>query len=105
MYRLIVESLLGLRLEVDRLHLAPCLPAHWGGLTIHYRYRETVYHIAIEQTPSTGDVTGSVTRLSLDGADQEGHAIVLVDDRREHAVQVIVSGRQSGRQRKRKIAK
>jgi hypothetical protein len=40
-YRLIVESLLGLRLDVDRLHLAPCLPAHWGALTIHDRYRET----------------------------------------------------------------
>ncbi len=49
MYRLIVESLLGLRLEVDRLHLAPCLPAHWAGLTVHYRYKETVYHIAIAQ--------------------------------------------------------
>jgi cellobiose phosphorylase len=38
-----------LRLEVDKLHVAPCLPAHWDGLKIHYRYRETVYHIAIDQ--------------------------------------------------------
>ena len=29
MYRLIVESLLGLRLEVDKLRFAPCLPADW----------------------------------------------------------------------------
>ncbi|MFA7242119.1 MAG: hypothetical protein WC091_18555, partial [Sulfuricellaceae bacterium] len=27
MYRLILESLLGLKLDVDKLHLAPCLPA------------------------------------------------------------------------------
>jgi cyclic beta-1,2-glucan synthetase len=105
MYRLILESLLGLRLEVDRLYVAPCLPAHWEGLKIHYRYRETVYHIAIAQIPSAGDVTGGVTRLRVDGVDQEGHAIVLVDDRREHSVQVTVSGRASGRQRKRRIAK
>jgi cyclic beta-1,2-glucan synthetase len=39
MYRLIVESLLGLRLEVDKLHVAPCLPAHWPGYKVH---RETV---------------------------------------------------------------
>src|SRR5208282_5153853 len=29
MYRLIVESLLGLRLDVDKLHFAPCLPDNW----------------------------------------------------------------------------
>ena len=28
MYRLIVESLLGLRIEADKLQFAPCLPAH-----------------------------------------------------------------------------
>ena len=32
MYRLIVESLLGLRLEVDRLRFAPCLPADWKAI-------------------------------------------------------------------------
>ena len=31
MYRLITESLLGLRLEVDQLHFEPCLPAGWEG--------------------------------------------------------------------------
>src|SRR5450432_3441428 len=50
MYRLITESLLGLHLEVDalgtaRLRLAPCLPKEWSGFKIHYRYRETLYHI------------------------------------------------------------
>jgi len=87
MYRLIVESLLGLRLEVDRLHVAPCLPAHWDGLKIHYRYRETVYHIDIAQTHPGDDGKGGVT---VDGVEQEGKAIPLVDDRREHTVDVRV---------------
>jgi len=86
MYRLIVESLLGLRLEVDRLHLAPCLPAHWGGLTIHYRYRETVYHIAIAHTRDAGE--RDATRVTVDGVEQAGQAIALVDDHREHRVEV-----------------
>jgi cyclic beta-1,2-glucan synthetase len=34
MYRLVVESLLGLRLEGATLHIAPCLPADWPSLTI-----------------------------------------------------------------------
>jgi cyclic beta-1,2-glucan synthetase len=51
MYRLIVESLLGLKLKVDKLHVTPCLPAHWKEFKMHYRYRETVYHIVVRQTP------------------------------------------------------
>ncbi len=87
MYRLVVESLLGLRLETDRLYVTPCLPAHWHGLTIHYRYRETVYHVAIAQIAAGEDQRGGVT---LDGVELDGQAIPLVDDRREHAVAVRV---------------
>jgi cellobiose phosphorylase len=46
---LIVESLLGLRLEKDKLALNPCLPADWDGFTMHYRFRETIYHINVRQ--------------------------------------------------------
>ena len=90
MYRLIVESLLGLRLEVDRLHLAPCLPAHWDGLKIHYRYRETVYHIALAQARAGDGGTGGGARVTVDGVEQDGLAIPLVDDHREHRVEVRV---------------
>jgi cellobiose phosphorylase len=91
MYRLIVESLLGLRLEVDKLHVAPCLPAHWDALKIHYRYRETVYHIAIVQTRAGegGEKRGGA-RLTVDGVGQDGQAIPLVDDHREHTVEISV---------------
>ncbi|MBP9948085.1 MAG: hypothetical protein KBH14_16885, partial [Vicinamibacteria bacterium] len=49
MYRLILESLLGLRLEEDKLHLSPCLPADWPGFTVHYRHRETTHYIVVKQ--------------------------------------------------------
>ncbi len=49
MYRLIVESLLGLRLEVDKLRFDPCLPSDWKELKIYYRYRETEYEIDVLQ--------------------------------------------------------
>ncbi len=86
MYRLVVESLLGVRLEGERLRIEPCLPADWQGFTVHYRFRETVYHIDVHQTPhATGD-----QRLSLDGQAQSGMAVPLVDDRVEHTVGVWV---------------
>jgi cellobiose phosphorylase len=90
MYRLIVESLLGLRLEVDRLHVAPRLPGHWDTLKIHYRHRETVYHIAITQTRAGDGGARGERRMTVDGVEQELQAIALVDDRREHAVAICV---------------
>jgi len=84
MYRLIVESLLGLRLELDRLSFAPCLPADWEGFKMHYRYRETVYHIAVVQTV----VENGEMRVSVDGIDQPDKTIPLIDDHREHWVEV-----------------
>ena len=84
MYQLIVESLLGLKLEVNKLRFAPCIPVDWDGFKLHYRYRETVYHIAVLQTPAgSGEMC-----LSVDGIEQHDNAITLVDDRKEHWVEV-----------------
>jgi cyclic beta-1,2-glucan synthetase len=87
MYRLILESLLGLRLEVDELHLQPCLPAHWPACMIHYRYRDTSYRINFAQRPPVPGQPAALT-VKLDGADQPGTFVRLVDDRQEHTVEV-----------------
>jgi cellobiose phosphorylase len=84
MYRLIVESLLGLRLEADQLRFAPCLPTDWEAFKVHYRYRETLYHINMLQTRA-GNGETSVT---VDGIERPDKAMPLVDDRREHSVEV-----------------
>jgi cellobiose phosphorylase len=84
MYRLIVESLLGLRLEVDKLRVAPCLPADWKGFTLHYRYRDTVYHITVLQIRAGNGATS----VTVNGVEQPDKAISLVDDRQEHSVEV-----------------
>ncbi len=80
MYRLITESLLGLRLDVDKLRFAPCLPSSWASFKIHYRYRETVYHITFRKL-GTGS---TVKRILLDGNEQPENHIPLTDDRHEH---------------------
>jgi cellobiose phosphorylase len=84
MYRLITESLLGLRLDVDKLRFAPCLPEAWTSFKIHYRYRETVYHITIRIT----DAGKSVQRVLLDGHEQAEKYLSLVDDRKDHHAEV-----------------
>ena len=55
MYRLAVETLLGLRLEVDKLRLEPMLPDEWESCRVHYRFRETFYHITFRRVGGPGD--------------------------------------------------
>lgn len=90
MYRLIVESLLGLRLDVDRLRFAPCLPAEWKEFKLHYRYRETFYHIAVTQTERADGGSG-VMSVSVDGLSCADDAIPLIDDRRVHTAAVNIA--------------
>ena len=87
MYRLILESLLGLRLDADKLYIAPQFPSTWDSFAVHYRYRETVYHIAVQRAPQDQHVTS----VTLDGVSQQGSFIHLVDDRAEHRAEVICS--------------
>jgi cellobiose phosphorylase len=85
MYTLVLESLLGVVRTGDTLRFTPCLPADWESFKVHYRYRETVYHITV--LPSGPGAPG----VAVDGVELAGTAIPLVDDRREHAVEVRLS--------------
>ena len=87
MYRLTVETLLGLQLEVDHLRIAPCVPAHWGAYKIHYCYRDTVYHITVR---GAGEPSGQAARVTVDGVEQHDARIPLVDDRQAHHVEVVL---------------
>lgn len=88
MYRLIAESLLGLRLEANKLRFEPCLPVEWDSFKVHYRHWETTYHITVLQTRDN-----SAASMTVDGALQSGNTISLVDDCREHAVEVRIAVR------------
>ncbi len=86
MYRLSVETLLGLQLEMDHLRIAPCMPAQWNSYKIHYRVRGTFYHITVRRV---GALMGQqVTRVTLDGTAYSDLRVPLIDDRQEHFVEV-----------------
>ncbi|MBP7341813.1 MAG: hypothetical protein KA957_05810 [Syntrophaceae bacterium] len=82
LYRLIVESLLGLTLQNDSLSFSSCLPADWKEVKITYRHQETIYRIMIHQTVGEKDATS----LTLDGVMMPDGAIKLINDQQEHAV-------------------
>ncbi len=83
MYRLIVESLLGIKLDVNKLLVAPCLPPDWTEFKVHYRYRETVHHITVKHV-DTSDETGVFINNKKTG----DNFVSLKEDRQEHFIEV-----------------
>jgi cellobiose phosphorylase len=93
MYRLVTESLLGMRLEAGALHFKPCLPAAWDGYSLDYRFGSTVY--VIEVVRKAGVAAGSVMLdgvmlggVALGGAQQATAMLPLQDDGAAHTVVV-----------------
>ncbi|MBA2320139.1 MAG: cyclic beta 1-2 glucan synthetase, partial [Deltaproteobacteria bacterium] len=80
MYRLILESLLGIRLAVDRLHVEPRLPAAWSGFTVRVCHRETMHVVEVMRV-GPGQ---NVTRVTSDGVVRKDATVPLHDDRKEH---------------------
>jgi cellobiose phosphorylase len=80
MYRLLVETLLGVNRQGNALRLTPRLPKAWNSMKVHYRFRQTVYHITFTRWT---DIT-SVPPAKLDGQAVTAGLLPLTDDRREH---------------------
>ncbi|MNE85850.1 N,N'-diacetylchitobiose phosphorylase [compost metagenome] len=80
MYRLIVESLLGLQRCGDTLRIQPLLPADWPGYTLHYRFGSAHYRIEVR---NGANVEPS---LSLDGQLLTQAVLTLKDDGALHQV-------------------
>jgi cyclic beta-1,2-glucan synthetase len=72
----------------DQLRLTPRLPKNWTSYKIHYRYRQTVYHITITRLVADW---ADADQLFLDGKELAVKTVPLVDDRREHFVELKVS--------------
>jgi cellobiose phosphorylase len=85
MYRLILETLLGVEVAVKELRFTPRTPLEWKSFKLAYRHRETVFHIVCLN--ASGGWKGP-PRIQLDGVAQTGPALKLTDDRRDHFAEV-----------------
>ncbi|HUM46357.1 MAG TPA: hypothetical protein PLD84_05490, partial [Chitinophagales bacterium] len=88
MYQLIVESLLGIKVEGSVMKFNPCLPSAWESLKVTYRYRTSVYSILLLQNQSNSKEHAST--VSIDGVEQKSNAITMVDDGLVHEVKMVV---------------
>jgi len=91
MYRAGIEWILGFHLEGNRLRLAPCIPAHWPGFEIVFKYRTSRYEIRVE---NPGSVGREIAYTELDGQRLTGNptAIALVSDGEVHRVRMFLGG-------------
>ncbi|MET4573347.1 cyclic beta-1,2-glucan synthetase [Stenotrophomonas rhizophila] len=80
MYRLLVESLLGIRRQGDRLSLAPCLPDHWPSFELSYRFGRSRYEFVVTRT-ARGQPT-----LHVDDVLQSDLTVQLRDDGHHYRV-------------------
>jgi cyclic beta-1,2-glucan synthetase len=93
MYRAALESILGFRLQGDRLRIAPCIPEAWAGFEITFRYRTARYEIKVENRMVDGGATG----IELDGAALPAHSLIrLVDDGKTHLIRLLLDTAATG---------
>jgi len=88
MYRLLVESLLGIERVGTALTLAPHPPRDWPSYTIRYRYYETTYRITVHHPGHGVREPGPIRTMHVDGVEQTEHMIMLTDDHQEHVVEI-----------------
>jgi cyclic beta-1,2-glucan synthetase len=85
MYRAGLESILGFKLQQDRLEINPCVPRWWRDFEITYRRGRAVYRIKVENPLG---VNRGVVSVEVDGEPQT--AIVLSDDEKTHNIRVVM---------------
>ena len=87
MYRLLVETLLGIHRKGDQLALEPCIPKEWDSFKIHYRYSQTLYHITISRLPENSP---EIRQFHIDGQKLDTATLHLTHDRQEHSVELMI---------------
>jgi len=89
MYRLGLEAILGISRVGEALKINPCIPRHWPGFKVDYRFGTTHYKISVENPHNVnrGTLRGQVL---LDGNPLPDSLIPLVDDGQPHEVHVLM---------------
>jgi len=87
MYRLGLETILGLTRLGNTLKINPCIPANWPGFQLTYRFGQTPYQVRVENPQS---VNRGVRQVVLNGIPLPDNWIQLVDDGCLHEVHVLM---------------
>jgi cyclic beta-1,2-glucan synthetase len=87
LYRLGLESILGLTRHGATFAIDPCIPASWPGYSITWRFGSTRYEITVANPDRQ---CRGVARATLDGRAVDPSAIPLADDSMPHQVSIVM---------------
>jgi cyclic beta-1,2-glucan synthetase len=87
MYRVGIESILGLTLRRGALHIDPCIPRSWPRYEAMLRIGRAEFRIAVENPDG---VSRGVKSIALDGTDMTGRDVPLADAAGVHSVRVVL---------------
>ena len=87
MYRLGIETILGLTRLGDTLKIDPCIPGNWPEFQVTYRFGKTSYRVRVE---NPAGVNRGVRQIVLNSAFMPDNRIPLTDDGLNHEVYVLM---------------
>jgi cyclic beta-1,2-glucan synthetase len=73
-----------LKRKGNRIYFSPCIPSEWPSVSIRYRYLNTMYVIELFQPKP-----GALTKIIINGKEEETDYILLEDNGSEVQVKVI----------------
>jgi cyclic beta-1,2-glucan synthetase len=99
MYRVALESILGLQIHGDYFALVPCIPAAWGGFEITLRRGQTEIRIHV-LNPNHAE--SGIRNVTADGTSVSPERIPMFGDGRHHTIEATMgtasfAGNGSGR--------
>jgi cellobiose phosphorylase len=86
-YRVWLEEVLGFQRRDDTLTINPVVPKDWPGFRMRYRFRNTIYRIAVE---NPDHCSRGVTLMELDGVAAADKIVTLRDDALPHEIRVVL---------------
>jgi cyclic beta-1,2-glucan synthetase len=87
MYRVGIESILGLSQRAGALHIDPCIPRTWPGFEARLRTPKAEFHIVVD---NSAGVNRGVRSVHVDGHESAGGAIPLGSAEGKHEIRVVL---------------
>ncbi len=86
-HQLGLTGILGFQKVGNTLRIDPVIPPEWDGFEILYRFGEGKYHIRVTNPEH---VSGGVRAVKMDEIELANGIIPLIDDGREHTIEVVM---------------
>jgi cyclic beta-1,2-glucan synthetase len=87
MYRVGLESILGIRRRGSSLAVAPCIPRTWNGFVVRLRLGLSLYEITVENPDHRNR---GIALATLDGVLVDAQRIPLPDDGGAHRLRIVM---------------